>query len=176
MIVEKQMECRLAGETEEVLGENLPQRHFCPSQNPTWPYPGLNPGRRGGKPATNHLSYGAATNRGNSAGTATRLHARQLTEPASIFYSDKRFFFLLHIIQPDCGARTASSSVGTGGWSGWSVQLMIRMSEAVHPLLHTSSWHGAYLRTGTTCIIQFNSLLFTCWVNSCKANYRHSTV
>jgi hypothetical protein len=30
------MECRLAGET-EVLGENLPQRHFCPSQNPTWP-------------------------------------------------------------------------------------------------------------------------------------------
>jgi hypothetical protein len=34
MIVEKQMECSLAGET-EVLGENLPQRQFCPSQNPT---------------------------------------------------------------------------------------------------------------------------------------------
>jgi hypothetical protein len=34
MIVEKQMECRLARET-EVLGETLPQRHFCPSQNPT---------------------------------------------------------------------------------------------------------------------------------------------
>jgi hypothetical protein len=34
MIVEKQMECRLTGET-EILGENLPQRHFCPSQNPT---------------------------------------------------------------------------------------------------------------------------------------------
>jgi hypothetical protein len=34
MIVEKQMECRLAAET-EVLGENLPQRHFCRSQNPT---------------------------------------------------------------------------------------------------------------------------------------------
>jgi hypothetical protein len=33
MIVEKQMECRLAGEN-EVLGENLPQHHFCPSQNP----------------------------------------------------------------------------------------------------------------------------------------------
>jgi hypothetical protein len=28
--------------------------------NPTWPDPGLNPGRRGGKPATNRLSYGAA--------------------------------------------------------------------------------------------------------------------
>jgi hypothetical protein len=34
MIVEKQMECRLAGET-KVLREKLPQRHFCPSQNPT---------------------------------------------------------------------------------------------------------------------------------------------
>jgi hypothetical protein len=34
MIVEKQMECRLAGET-EVLGENLTQRYFCPSQNST---------------------------------------------------------------------------------------------------------------------------------------------
>jgi hypothetical protein len=34
MIVEKQMECKLAEET-EVLGENLSQRHFCPSQNPT---------------------------------------------------------------------------------------------------------------------------------------------
>jgi hypothetical protein len=33
-VVEKQMECRLARET-EVLGENLPQRHFCPSQKPT---------------------------------------------------------------------------------------------------------------------------------------------
>jgi hypothetical protein len=53
------MECRLAGKT-EVLGENLPQRHFYPSQNPTWPDPDLNPGHRGGKPATNRLSYGAA--------------------------------------------------------------------------------------------------------------------
>jgi hypothetical protein len=54
MIVEKQMECRLEGET-KVLRENLPQRHFCPSQNPKWPDPGLNPGRRGGKPATNFI-------------------------------------------------------------------------------------------------------------------------
>jgi hypothetical protein len=59
MIVEKQTECRMAGET-EVLGENLPQRHSCTSQNLTWSDPVLNPGRRGGKPATNRLSYGAA--------------------------------------------------------------------------------------------------------------------
>jgi hypothetical protein len=31
MIVEKQMECRLAGET-EVLGENLPQRIYVVSE------------------------------------------------------------------------------------------------------------------------------------------------
>jgi hypothetical protein len=52
------MECRLAGETKVLLGENLPQHHFCPSQNPTCPDPGLNPGRHGGKMATNRLSYG----------------------------------------------------------------------------------------------------------------------
>jgi hypothetical protein len=39
----------------------------CPSAtlsttNPTWPDPGSNAGRRGGKPATNRLSYGAACN------------------------------------------------------------------------------------------------------------------
>jgi hypothetical protein len=37
----------------------------CPSATssttiPTWPDPGSNPGRRGGKPETNRLSYGAA--------------------------------------------------------------------------------------------------------------------
>jgi hypothetical protein len=61
MIVEKQMERRLAGET-DVLGENLPQRHFCPPQNLTWPDPGLKPGHRRGKPATNRLNYGATLN------------------------------------------------------------------------------------------------------------------
>jgi hypothetical protein len=72
MILEKQMEYRLARET-EVLGENLPQRHLCPSQNPK------NPGRRGGKPATNRLSYGAASlvalyNQYNHGCTNTFIH------------------------------------------------------------------------------------------------------
>jgi hypothetical protein len=40
-------------------GENLPQRHFV-HHNPTWPDPGPNSDRRGGKPATNRLSYDAA--------------------------------------------------------------------------------------------------------------------
>jgi hypothetical protein len=59
VIMEQLVEWRLAGET-EVLGENLPQRHLS-TTNPTWPDPCANTGRRDGKPATNRLSYGAAS-------------------------------------------------------------------------------------------------------------------
>jgi hypothetical protein len=51
------VEWRLVGES-EVLGENLPQATLS-TTNPTWPDPGANPGRSGGKPATNCLGYGA---------------------------------------------------------------------------------------------------------------------
>jgi hypothetical protein len=52
------VEWRLAGET-EVVGEILPQRYFVQHKSHL-PDAGSNPGRRGGKPETNRLSYGAA--------------------------------------------------------------------------------------------------------------------
>jgi hypothetical protein len=47
------------GRGTEVLGENLSRRHFVHNKSHL-PDPGANPGRRGGKPATNRFSYGAA--------------------------------------------------------------------------------------------------------------------
>jgi hypothetical protein len=58
MMMENWAQWRLSGET-EVLGENLSQRHFVHYKSHL-PDLGSNPGRRGGKPATNRLSYGAA--------------------------------------------------------------------------------------------------------------------
>jgi hypothetical protein len=50
----------IAGET-EVLGENLPQRHFVPPQILHDQVRFRTPDRSGGKPATNRLSYGEAS-------------------------------------------------------------------------------------------------------------------
>jgi hypothetical protein len=58
MMMENLVEWRLAGKT-EVIGENLPQRHFVHHFVHHLPDPSSNPGRLGGKPATNRLSYGA---------------------------------------------------------------------------------------------------------------------
>jgi hypothetical protein len=49
---------QLEGET-EVLGENLPQCRFV-HHKPHTHCPDVNPAHRGGKPATNRLSYDTA--------------------------------------------------------------------------------------------------------------------
>jgi hypothetical protein len=53
---------------EDWQGKSKISEKTCPSAilsttNPTRLDPGLNPGRRGGKPATNRLNYGAFNNR-----------------------------------------------------------------------------------------------------------------
>jgi hypothetical protein len=60
MMMEKLVEWMvLAGET-EILGETLPRRHFVHHKSHLLDTD-ANPGRRGGKPATNRFSYGAAS-------------------------------------------------------------------------------------------------------------------
>jgi hypothetical protein len=49
----------LFGRGTEVLGDNLPRRHFVHHKSHL-PDPDANPGRRSGKPAINRFSYGAA--------------------------------------------------------------------------------------------------------------------
>jgi hypothetical protein len=49
----------MIGRRTEVLGENLPPSAALSTTNPTC-CPHANPGRRGGKPASNRLSYGTA--------------------------------------------------------------------------------------------------------------------
>jgi hypothetical protein len=58
MMMEKLVEWTvLAGET-EVLGENLPRRHFVHHKSHLLD-PDANPDHRGVKPVTNRFSYGA---------------------------------------------------------------------------------------------------------------------
>ena len=50
---------KLTGENRSTLGKTCPSATLF-TTNPTWTDPASNPGRRGGRPATNRLSHGTA--------------------------------------------------------------------------------------------------------------------
>jgi hypothetical protein len=82
--LEQLVEWRLAGET-EVLGENLPQRHFVHHKIPHDQTRARTPDRSGGKPATNRLSYDAETR--SSSETPVNFYRttrRHITEDATL--------------------------------------------------------------------------------------------
>jgi hypothetical protein len=58
VIVDKLVEWRLAGKPK--YSEKTYPSDTLSTTNPIWLDLGMNPGRRGGKPATNRLSYGAS--------------------------------------------------------------------------------------------------------------------
>jgi hypothetical protein len=50
---------KLTGENRSTRGKSYPSATLS-TTNPTWTDPGSNPGLRGGRPQTNHLSHGTA--------------------------------------------------------------------------------------------------------------------
>jgi hypothetical protein len=92
----------LAGETEE-LGENLPQCRFV-QHKPHMLCPDANPGRRGGKPATNRLSYGTAIpttlSRANlSTGNKYLLNSK--VDSTTVIHSGNKLSFLSTVVLLD---------------------------------------------------------------------------
>jgi hypothetical protein len=94
--------------------------------NPTWPDPGSNPGRRGGKPATNRLSYDTALWAGIEYGKinfsgkylCVRGHYRIMWK----YYNFKAFFVACTISVFSCGDMPRWRRIRRNSFSGHPIQ------------------------------------------------------
>jgi hypothetical protein len=97
MSVEQSVEWEFAGET-EVLKKTFPSATLS-TTNPTWPDLGSNPGRRDGKPVTNRVSCGTASNALSSEVDQDRNHHKFMPAPLTtiqlLFYALFMHIFMI---------------------------------------------------------------------------------
>jgi hypothetical protein len=131
-------------------GNRSTRRKPCPSAtssttNPTWPDLGSNPGRRGGKPATNRLSYGTALPRLLSRPRLVFLitcHSTlflRFTEVTFIGVSDTAACMTVKILAKLTNEETVDTCIFRNGcqvsWVKWnSTQCSVRLYKAAGDL------------------------------------------
>jgi hypothetical protein len=120
---------------------------LCPSQTPH-ACPDTNPGRRGGKPATNRLSYGTTL-----VFSVTSWPALGPTQP-SVRWVPEALSRRIKLPGREADLSPPSSAE-------------IKNGETMPPLTHTSSWRGTWLSAGSTLpeliYILLNYLSTTPW-------------
>jgi hypothetical protein len=142
----------------------------CPSAilsttNPTWPDPGANPGRRGGKSATNRLSYGAAMNREISG------HIEIYRRLYNISFMLKHSFLTGLITY--CWKFSSFSWKSAGILMNWCSMTKWQIStahESVAPTLPSFNIHSVWY--GSFCCLDLHSLRLFDEIEACSIHLR----